>query len=136
MAFPIPNGATYPHSTRPRNRRPNGPLIWYERTSRAWHRGTCHQSFHTGNRNRYHTEEVENAIDRTLQRNFRPRHSLTKKTQHMLMSGATEGVLCKCFPLFLSDIATTWFCRLPQGSICSWEMLKEKFIGQFRIHVE
>ena len=54
----------------------------------------------------------------------------------MLMSGATEGVLCKCFPLFLVDLATSWFCHLPQGSISSWEMFKEKFISQFRIHVE
>jgi len=61
---------------------------------------------------------------------------LQRYTQHMLMSGATEGVLCKCFHLFLSDLATTWFCRLPQGSISSWEMLKEKFINQFRIHIE
>ena len=57
-------------------------------------------------------------------------------SQHMLMNGAIEGVLCKCFPLFLSGLATTWFCRLPHGSISSWEMLKEKFISQFRIHVE
>ena len=61
---------------------------------------------------------------------------LQRYTQHMLMSGATEGVLCKCFLLFLADLVTSWFCHLPQGSISSWEMLKEKFISQFRIHVE
>jgi len=61
---------------------------------------------------------------------------LQRYTQHMLMSGASEGVLCKCFPLFLSDRATTWFCCLPQGTIGSWEMLKEKFISQFHIHME
>jgi len=42
---------------------------------------------------------------------------LQRYTQHKLRSEATEGVLCKCFPLFLSDLATTWFCRQPQGSI-------------------
>ena len=61
---------------------------------------------------------------------------LQRYTQHMLMSGATEGVLCKCFPLFLADLATSWFCHLPRGSISSWEMLKERFISQFLIHVE
>jgi len=61
---------------------------------------------------------------------------LQRYTKHMQMSGATEGVLCKCFPLFLSDLTTTLFCRLPQGSIRSWEMLKEKFISQLHIHVE
>jgi len=52
------------------------------------------------------------------------------------MSGATERVVCKCFPLFLSDLAITWFRRLAQGSISSWKLLKEKFINQFCIHVE
>ena len=32
---------------------------------------------------------------------------LQRYSQHMLMNGATEGVLCKCFPLFLSGLATT-----------------------------
>lgn len=37
---------------------------------------------------------------------------LQRYAQHMLTSKATEEVVCKCFPFFLSDLTIMWFCRL------------------------
>lgn len=50
--------------------------------------------------------------------------------QHMEILGATEEVMCRCFSLFLTNLATKWFCRLEPGSIDSWATLEKKFICQ------
>ena len=49
-----------------------------------------------------------------------PLVNLLKYEQHMEVAGASEEIMCKCFPIYLTDLATMWFCRLEPGSIDSY----------------
>ena len=52
-----------------------------------------------------------------------PRVHLARYAQHMGVAQASEEVTCRCFPIFLTGLATMWFCRLDCGSINSWAEL-------------
>ena len=60
---------------------------------------------------------------------------LLKYEQHMEVAGASEEKMCKYFPIYLTDLATMWFCRLESGSIDSCSELIQSFKNQFRIHM-
>lgn len=42
-----------------------------------------------------------------------------KNEQHMELVVVTEEILCKCFSIYLTNVATLWFYRLETGSISS-----------------
>lgn len=49
--------------------------------------------------------------------------------------GETEEIICKCFPIYLMDLATMWFCRLELGYIGSYSLLVRSFKSRFQIHM-
>lgn len=49
-----------------------------------------------------------------------PRVHLMRYMQHMGVARTNEEVMCRCFLIFLTRLATMWFCRLDNGSISSW----------------
>ena len=53
----------------------------------------------------------------------------------MEVAGASEEIMCKCFPIYLTDLATMWFCRLEPGSIDSYAQLVRSFKNKFRVHM-
>lgn len=46
----------------------------------------------------------------------------------------TDVVRCRCFPIFLEDIATMWFTRLPMRSILPFSQLAKRFVERFNLH--
>ena len=64
-----------------------------------------------------------------------PTVHLTKYMRHMEVLGASEEVMARCFPLYLTDIAALWFRQLESGSIGTWADLTERFMRQFRVHI-
>ena len=64
-----------------------------------------------------------------------PTVHLTKYMRHMEVLGASEEVMARCFPLYLTDIAALWFRQLDSGSIGTWNDLTERFMRQFRVHI-
>src|SRR5574338_156046 len=65
-----------------------------------------------------------------------PTDHLMRYTRHMEVLGATEEVMARCFPLYLTDIAAMWFRQLEDGSIGTWTELVDKFLSQFRVHIK
>ena len=65
-----------------------------------------------------------------------PTDHLMRYTRHMEVLGASEEVMARCFPLYLTDLAAMWFRQLGEGSIRTWREMVEKFLGQFRVHVK
>lgn len=63
-----------------------------------------------------------------------PRQNTMKYEWHMDSARATYAVKCKCFPISLEGMATTWLTRLPPRSISLFDQLARKFIEQFRMH--
>ena len=53
----------------------------------------------------------------------------------MEVQSASENVMAKFFPLFLTDIAAMWIRQLETESISSWNMLVARFLEQFRVHI-
>ena len=64
-----------------------------------------------------------------------PTVHLTKYIRHMEVLGASDEVMARCFPLYLTDIAAMWFRQLENGSIGTWTELIERFMRQFRVHI-
>src|SRR5574338_367720 len=64
-----------------------------------------------------------------------PAVHLTRYIRHMEVLGASQEVMTRCFPLYLTDIAALWFRQLESGSIGTWTDLIEKFMRQFRVHI-
>src|SRR5574338_1301019 len=64
-----------------------------------------------------------------------PTMHITKYIRHMEVLGASEEVMARCFPLFLSDLVALWFRQLETGSIKTWGELVDCFMRQFRVHV-
>lgn len=58
-----------------------------------------------------------------------------KYEQHTKVAGASEEIMYKCFPIYLTDLATMWFYRLDPSSIDSYAQLFRSFKSQFRIHM-
>lgn len=46
-----------------------------------------------------------------------------KYEQHMEFAEASKEIMSKCFPIYMTDLATMWFCRLDPGSIDSYAQL-------------
>lgn len=65
-----------------------------------------------------------------------PTDHLMRYTRHMEVLGASEGVMARCFPLYLTDIAAMWFRQLEEGSIRTWTELVDRFLRQFRVHIK
>jgi hypothetical protein len=49
----------------------------------------------------------------------------------MYFQGVNEAIVCRAFPLTLSEAASRWFSDLPPQSISNWKTLKDKFILHF-----
>ena len=60
---------------------------------------------------------------------------ITRYIRHMEVLGASEEVMARCFPLYLSDLAALWFRQLETGSIRTWSELVDCFMRQLRVHV-
>lgn len=64
-----------------------------------------------------------------------PTMHITRYIRHMEVLGASEEVMARCFPLYLSDLAALWFRQLETGSIGTWSELVDCFMRPFRVHV-
>ena len=49
----------------------------------------------------------------------------------MYFQEANEAIVCRVFPLTLSEAASQWFSDLPPQSINNWKTLKDKFVLHF-----
>jgi hypothetical protein len=49
----------------------------------------------------------------------------------MYFQGVNEAIVCRAFPLMLSEAASRWFSGLPPQSISNWKTLNHKFILHF-----
>ena len=45
--------------------------------------------------------------------------------------GVNKAIVCRAFPLTLSEAASRWFSDLPPQSISNWKTIKDKFISNF-----
>ena len=43
-----------------------------------------------------------------------------------------EKVMANCFPMALKDGARSWLLNLPQGSISSWDEMRDRFVANFQ----
>ena len=46
-----------------------------------------------------------------------------------------DVIKLQLFPLFLRDVAASWFESLPYGSVNNWEELVEAYLSRFFPHV-
>ncbi|XP_025670070.1 uncharacterized protein [Arachis hypogaea] len=60
-----------------------------------------------------------------------PKKYIKKFTSIMIVNGASDKVLCRCFPSYLDDPALDWFCSLPAGSISRFRDLSKPFDEHF-----
>jgi hypothetical protein len=49
----------------------------------------------------------------------------------MYFQGVNEAIICRAFPLTLSEATCRWFSDLPPQSINNWKTLKDKFVLHF-----
>jgi hypothetical protein len=49
----------------------------------------------------------------------------------MYFQGVNKAIVCRTFPLTLSEAASRWFLDLLPQSISNWKTLKDKFIIHF-----
>nr|XP_025627954.1 uncharacterized protein LOC112721096 [Arachis hypogaea] len=49
----------------------------------------------------------------------------------MIVNGASDTILCRCFPSFLDGPALDWFCSLPADSISRFQELAKQFEDHF-----
>ncbi|MCS5023629.1 hypothetical protein L2V44_14150, partial [Staphylococcus aureus] len=62
-----------------------------------------------------------------------PQDHLTAFADKMNFQNAADSALCKAFPLTLKGNACTWFSKLPQNSVSSFEDLNRKFLRYFSV---
>ncbi|WP_271039623.1 reverse transcriptase domain-containing protein [Agrobacterium sp. ST15.13.040] len=60
-----------------------------------------------------------------------PQAHLTKYRRSMIMHGADDATMCKCFEVTLTGPATAWYNSLPPGTITEFQELSTAFTQQF-----
>ncbi|XP_072094204.1 uncharacterized protein [Arachis hypogaea] len=60
-----------------------------------------------------------------------PRKFIKKFRSIMIVNGASDTVLCRCFPNYLDGLALDWLCDLPAGSISRFHQLAKLFEEHF-----
>ncbi|XP_015940107.1 uncharacterized protein LOC107465645 [Arachis duranensis] len=60
-----------------------------------------------------------------------PRKFIKKFRSIMIVNGASDTVLCRCFPNYLDGLALDWLCALPAGSISRFHQLAKLFEEHF-----
>ncbi|XP_072071804.1 uncharacterized protein [Arachis hypogaea] len=60
-----------------------------------------------------------------------PKKYIKKLTSIMIVKGASDKVLCRCFPSYLDGPTLDWFCSLPAGSISRFRDLSKPFEEHF-----
>ncbi|XP_016206082.1 uncharacterized protein LOC107646412 [Arachis ipaensis] len=60
-----------------------------------------------------------------------PKKFLKKFPSIMIVNGASDTVLCRCFPNYLDGPALDWLCALPAGSISQFQQLAKLFEEHF-----
>ncbi|XP_057740512.1 uncharacterized protein LOC130957685 [Arachis stenosperma] len=60
-----------------------------------------------------------------------PKQHIKKFRSIMIVNGASDPILCRCFPSFLDGPALDWFCSLPVDSISRFQELAKQFEDHF-----
>ncbi|XP_057740594.1 uncharacterized protein LOC130957765 [Arachis stenosperma] len=60
-----------------------------------------------------------------------PKQHIKKFRSIMIVNGASDPILCHCFPSFLDGPALDWFCSLPADSISRFQELAKQFEDHF-----
>ncbi|XP_057739852.1 uncharacterized protein LOC130956943 [Arachis stenosperma] len=60
-----------------------------------------------------------------------PKQHIKKFRSIMIVNGASDPILCRCFPSFLDGPALDWFCSLPADSISRFQELAKQFEQHF-----
>ncbi|XP_072052062.1 uncharacterized protein [Arachis hypogaea] len=60
-----------------------------------------------------------------------PKQHVKKFPSIMIVNGASDPILCRCFPSFLDGPALDWFCSLPADSISRFQELAKQFEDHF-----
>nr|XP_025684547.1 uncharacterized protein LOC112785302 [Arachis hypogaea] len=60
-----------------------------------------------------------------------PKKYIKKFTSIMIVNGASDKVLCRCFPSYLDGPTLDWFCSLPAGSISRFRDISKPFEEHF-----
>ncbi|XP_072076625.1 uncharacterized protein [Arachis hypogaea] len=60
-----------------------------------------------------------------------PKQHIKKFRSIMIVNGASDPILCRCFPSFLDGPAPDWFCSLPADSISRFQELAKQFEDHF-----
>ncbi|XP_025704106.1 uncharacterized protein [Arachis hypogaea] len=60
-----------------------------------------------------------------------PKQHIKKFRSIMIVNGASDPILCRCFPSFLDGPALDWFCSLPADSISRFQELATQFEDHF-----
>ncbi|XP_015950806.1 uncharacterized protein LOC107475662 [Arachis duranensis] len=60
-----------------------------------------------------------------------PKQHVKKFRSIMIVNGASDPILCRCFPSFLDGPALDWFCSLPADSISRFQELAAQFEDHF-----
>ncbi|XP_016178130.1 uncharacterized protein LOC107620492 [Arachis ipaensis] len=60
-----------------------------------------------------------------------PKKYIKNFTSIMIVNGASDKVLCRCFPSYLDGPALDWFCSLPAGSISRFRDISKPFEEHF-----
>ncbi|XP_025703470.1 uncharacterized protein [Arachis hypogaea] len=60
-----------------------------------------------------------------------PKQHVKKFRSIMIVNGASDPILCRCFPSFLDGPALDWFCSLPADSISRFQELAAQFEDYF-----
>ncbi|XP_016163173.1 uncharacterized protein LOC107605718 [Arachis ipaensis] len=60
-----------------------------------------------------------------------PKQDIRKFRSIMIFNGASDPILCRCFPSFLDGPALDWFCSLPADSISRFQELEKQFEDHF-----
>ncbi|XP_072064465.1 uncharacterized protein [Arachis hypogaea] len=60
-----------------------------------------------------------------------PKKFLKKFRSIMIVNGASDTVLCRCFPNYLDGPALDWLCTLPAGSVSRFQQLAKLFEEHF-----
>ncbi|XP_057739939.1 uncharacterized protein LOC130957056 [Arachis stenosperma] len=60
-----------------------------------------------------------------------PKQHVKKFRSIMIVNGASDPILCRCFPSFLDGPALDWFCSSPADSISRFQELAKQFEDHF-----
>ncbi|XP_025661085.1 uncharacterized protein [Arachis hypogaea] len=60
-----------------------------------------------------------------------PKKYIKKFTSIMIINGASDNVLCRCFPSYLDGPILDWFCSLPADSVSRFRDLSKPFEEYF-----